>query len=88
VPFAFGGGRVACRGCGYAAALNAEPRDVLPLYLHAIDHVWARTGEGVRQAELYLSDTWLARMRCNPHRCGNHEDRAMRALQTRVSANR
>jgi type I restriction enzyme R subunit len=26
-------------GCDYAAALNAEPRDVLPLYLRAIDHV-------------------------------------------------
>jgi type I restriction enzyme R subunit len=26
-------------GCDYAPALNAEPRDVLPLYLRAIDHV-------------------------------------------------
>ncbi|GAA4005654.1 type I restriction endonuclease subunit R [Comamonas faecalis] len=26
-------------GCDYAAALDAEPRDVLPLYLRAIDHV-------------------------------------------------
>ncbi|MBN8714354.1 MAG: type I restriction endonuclease subunit R [Xanthomonadales bacterium] len=26
-------------GCDYAAALGAEPRDVLPIYLRAIDHV-------------------------------------------------
>ncbi|HET7931958.1 MAG TPA: type I restriction endonuclease subunit R [Rhodanobacteraceae bacterium] len=26
-------------GCDYTPALNAEPRDVLPLYLRAIDHV-------------------------------------------------
>lgn len=28
--------------CDYAPALNAEPRDVLPLYLRAIDHVFGQ----------------------------------------------
>lgn len=29
-------------GCDYASAINAEPRDVLPLYLRAIDHVFGQ----------------------------------------------
>jgi type I restriction enzyme, R subunit len=29
-------------GCDYVLALDAEPRDVLPLYLRAIDHVFGR----------------------------------------------
>lgn len=30
-------------GCDYAAALGAEPHDVLPIYLRAIDHVLGQT---------------------------------------------
>ena len=29
-------------GCNYVSALDAEPRDVLPLYLRAIDHVFGQ----------------------------------------------
>jgi type I restriction enzyme, R subunit len=29
-------------GCNYAQALNADPRDVLPVYLRAIDHVFGQ----------------------------------------------
>ena len=29
-------------GCDYERALNAEPTDVLPVYLHAIDHVFGQ----------------------------------------------
>lgn len=30
-------------GCDYEAALSAEPKDVLPIYLRAIDHVFGHT---------------------------------------------
>lgn len=42
-------------GCDYAAALHAEPREVLPLYLRAIDHVlgqndgWQRFSTRVKE---------------------------------------
>ncbi len=48
-------------GCDYARALDAAPRDVLPVYLTAIDHVLGQAGLDEARLDI-LSDEFLERV--------------------------